>query len=118
MSDLTQLRQEEKTVFQDKMIQVVYQLFNALHIKTKGFTSLFSQKESEQTEEQMQIPLFSEEESEQTEEKMQRPLCFKIIQSFTNEPATFTIIKITEILKLLQTKKTYDLKNEKIFGEN
>ena len=101
MSDLTQLRQEEKTVFQDKMIQVVYQLFNALHIKTKGFTSLFSQKESEQTE-----------------EKMQRPLCFKIIQSFTNEPATFTIIKITEILKLLQTKKTYDLKNEKIFGEN
>ena len=55
MSDLTQLKQEEKTVFQNKMIQVVYQLFNALRFKTKGFTPLFSQKESEQTKEQMQI---------------------------------------------------------------
>ena len=35
MSDLTQLRQEKKTVFQNKMIQVVYQLFNALRFKKK-----------------------------------------------------------------------------------
>ena len=101
MSDLTQLKQEEKTVFQNKMIQVVYQLFNALRFKTKGFTPLFSQKESEQTKEQMQIPLFREEESEQTEEKIQRPLWFKINQRLTNEQAAFTIIKIIKILKLL-----------------
>ena len=37
-----------------------------------------SQKESEQTEEEMQIPLFSEKESEQTEEEMQIPSWFKI----------------------------------------
>ena len=35
MSDLTQLRQEKKNVFQNKMIQVVYQLFNALRFKKK-----------------------------------------------------------------------------------
>ena len=44
MSDLIQLRQEEKTIFQNKMISVVYKLFNALRFKTKGFKPLFSQK--------------------------------------------------------------------------
>ena len=33
------------------MIEVVYQLFNALRFKTKDFEPLFIQKESEQTEE-------------------------------------------------------------------
>ena len=33
------------------MIQVVYQLFNALRFKKKGFTPIFSQEEPEQTEE-------------------------------------------------------------------
>ena len=58
MSGFTQLRREEKAVFQNKMIQVVYQLFNALRFKTKGFTPLFSQKELEKTEEKMQTPLW------------------------------------------------------------
>ena len=58
MSGFTQLRREEKTVFKNKMIQVVYQLFNALRFKTKGFTPLFSHKESEKTEEKMQTPLW------------------------------------------------------------
>ena len=60
MFDLTQLRQEEKTVFQNKIIQVVYQLFNSF-----GFNKEFA-------------PLFSEKESEQTEEKMQKLLWFEI----------------------------------------
>ena len=33
------------------MVRIVYQLFNALCYKTKGFKPLFSQRESEQTEE-------------------------------------------------------------------
>ena len=60
MFDLKQLRQEEKTVFQNKIIQVVYQLFNSF-----GFNKEFA-------------PLFSEKESEQTEEKMQKLLWFEI----------------------------------------
>ena len=59
MFDLTQLRQEEKTVFQNKIIQVVYQLFNSFGFN-KEFAPLFSEKESEQTEEKMQKLLWLE----------------------------------------------------------
>ena len=47
MSDLDQLKQKQSTAFQNKLIYVVYQLLNSFGIK------------SEQTEEEMQIPLLS-----------------------------------------------------------
>ena len=37
ISDLNQLRQEKSTVFQNKMIQVVYQLFNLLGLNKRLF---------------------------------------------------------------------------------
>ena len=48
ISDLDQLKQKQSTVFQNKLIYVAYQLLNSFGIK------------SEQTEEEMQIPLLSE----------------------------------------------------------
>ena len=47
ISDLDQLKQKQSTAFQNKLIYVVYQLLNSFGIK------------SEQTEEEMQIPLLS-----------------------------------------------------------
>ena len=49
ISDLDQLKQKQSTVLQNKMIQVVYQLFNSFDFN-KEFEPLFSKKESEQTE--------------------------------------------------------------------
>ena len=48
-SDLDQLKQKQSTAFQNKMIQVVYQLFNSFGFN-KEFEPLFSEKESERTE--------------------------------------------------------------------
>ena len=45
--DLNQLRQEKSTVFQNKMIQVVYQLFNSFGLN-KRLLLLFSKKEPDQ----------------------------------------------------------------------
>ena len=42
MSDLTQLRQEEKTVFQNKMIQVVYLM--GFVLKQKGLHHYLAKK--------------------------------------------------------------------------
>ena len=47
ISDLNQLRQEESIVFQNKTIQVVYQLFNSFGLN-KSLLPLFSQKEPDQ----------------------------------------------------------------------
>ena len=47
ISDLNQLRQEKSTVFQNKMIQVVYQLFNSIGLN-KRLLPLFSKKEPDQ----------------------------------------------------------------------
>ena len=49
MLDLSQLRENQSTVFQNKMIQVVYQLFSSFGFN-KEFLPLFSEKESEQIE--------------------------------------------------------------------
>ena len=57
ISDLDQSRKKQSTVFRNKMVQVVYQLFNSLGFN-KEFEPLFSQIKSEQTEEKMQIPLW------------------------------------------------------------
>ena len=98
MFDLTQLRQEEKTVFQNKMIRVVYQLFNSF-----GFNKEFA-------------PLFSEKESEQTEAKTQKPLWFEINKPKFNE-LTRDIYdnQDNKDFKNMINKRTYDLKNAKEF---
>ena len=57
ISDLDQLKQKQSTVLQNKMVQVVYQLFNSFGFN-KEFAPLFSQIKSEQTEEKMQISLW------------------------------------------------------------
>ena len=56
ISDLDQLKQKQSTVLRNKMVQVVYQLFNSLGFNKK-FAPLSSQIQLEQTEEKMQIPL-------------------------------------------------------------
>ena len=68
ISDLSQPKQKQSTVLWNKMVQAVYQIFNSFGFK-KEFEPLFSEKESEQTEEKMRIQLFSKKELEQTEKK-------------------------------------------------
>ena len=68
ISDLSQPKQKQSTVLWNKMVQAVYQRFNSFGFK-KEFEPLFSEKESEQTEEKMRIQLFSKKELEQTEKK-------------------------------------------------
>ena len=73
-----------------------------------------SQKESEQTEEEMQIPLFSEKESEQTEEEMQIPSWFKINKpEFDKLTSNIYNNQNNKDFKIAINKKTYDLKNAK-----
>ena len=97
MFDLTQLRQKEKTVFQNKMIQVVYQLFNSF-----GFNKEFAPL------------LLCKKESEQTEENIQKPLWFKINKPEFDE-LTGDIYNNQDNKDFMITinKKNYDLKNEK-----
>ena len=57
ISDLDQLKQKQSTAFQNKLIHVVYQLFNSFGFNKK-FAPLSSQIKLEQTEEKMQIPLW------------------------------------------------------------
>ena len=98
MFDLTQLRQEEKTVFQNKMILVVYQLFNSF-----GFKKDFA-------------PLFSEKESEQTKEKVQKPLWFEINKpKFSKLTRDIYDNQDNKDFKNMINKRTYDLKNAKEF---
>ena len=95
--ELSQLRQKEKTVFQNKMIQVVYQLFNSF-----GFNKEFAPL------------LLCKKESEQTEENIQKPLWFKINKPEFDE-LTGDIYNNQDNKDLIITinKKNYDLKNEK-----
>ena len=51
ISDLDQLRQKQSTAFQNKLIHVVYQIFNSFSFN-KEFKPLFYQIKSEQTEEE------------------------------------------------------------------
>ena len=57
ISDLDQAKQKQSTVLRNKMVQVVYQLFNSFGFNKK-FAPLSSQIKLEQTEEKMQIPLW------------------------------------------------------------
>ena len=57
ISDLDQLKQKQSTVLRNKMVQVVYQLFNSFGFN-KEFAPLSNEIKPEQTEEKMQIPLW------------------------------------------------------------
>ena len=96
ISDLDQLKQKQSTVLQNKMVQVVYQLFNSF-----GFNKEFE-------------PLFSQIKSEQTAEKMQITLWFRINKSEFDE-LTRDIYdnQNNKDFKITIDKKTYDLKNAK-----
>ena len=56
ISDLDQSKKKQSTVLRNKMVQVVYQLFNSFGFN-KEFEPLSSQIKSEQTGEKMQTPL-------------------------------------------------------------
>ena len=96
ISDLDQLKQKQSTVLRNKMVQVVYQLFNSF-----GFNKEFE-------------PLFSQIKSEQTEEKMQIPLWFKINKSeFDELTGEIYDNQDNKDFKITIDQKTYHLKNEK-----
>ena len=82
------------------MIQVLCQLFNSFGFK-KEFESLFSEKGSEQTEEKMQRPLWLEINKSEFEE-----LTSDIYSNQDNKDFKITI-----------NKRTYYLKNAKVFGQ-
>ena len=96
ISDLDQLKQKQSTVLRNKMVQVVYQLFNSF-----GFNKEFA-------------PLFSQIKSEQTEEKMQKPWWFKINKpEFEELTSDIYDNQNNKDFKITINKKTYDLKNAK-----
>ena len=96
ISDLDQLKTKQSTVLRNKMIQVVYQLFNSF-----GFNKEFA-------------PLFSQIKSEQTEEKMQKPWWFKINKpEFEELTSDIYDNQNNNDFKITINKKTYDLKNAK-----
>ena len=100
ISDLDQLKQKQSTVLRNKMVQVVYQLFNSF-----GFNKEFA-------------PLFSQIKSEQTEEKMQKPWWFKINKpEFEELTSDIYDNQNNKDFKITINKKTYDLKNAKKFGQ-
>ena len=94
ISDLDQLKQKQSTALRNKMVQVVYQLFNSFDFN----------KEFE--------PLSSQIKSEQTEEKMQIPLLFRINKSqFDKLTNNIYDNQNNKDFKIFINKKTYDLKN-------
>ena len=74
ISDFDQLKQKS-TAFENKMIQVVYQLFNSFGFN-KEFAPLFNQIKSEQTEEKSRYHYLAKKNL--TEKKMQIPFWFRI----------------------------------------
>ena len=92
ISDLNQLK-KQSTAFQNKLIHVVYQLFNSF-----GFNKKFA-------------PLSSQIKSEQTEEKMLIPLWFRINKSEFHELiSNIYNNQNNKDFKITINKKTYDLK--------
>ena len=94
ISDLDQSKKKQSTVVRNKMVQVVYQLFNSF-----GFDKEFE-------------PLSSQIKSEQTEEKMQIPLLFRINKSqFDKLTNNIYDNQNNKDFKIFINKKTYDLKD-------
>ena len=91
ISDLDQIKQKQSTVLQNKMVQVVYQLFNSF-VFNKEFEPLFSKKLD-------QIPLW-----------------FRINKSeFDELKSNIYDNQNNKDFKITMNKKTYDLKNAKNF---
>ena len=96
ISDLNQLKQKQSSAFQNKLIHVIYQLFNSF-----GFNKEFA-------------PWSSQIKSEQTEEKMLIPLWFRINKSeFDELISNIYNNQNNKDFKIIINKKTYDLKNAK-----
>ena len=96
ISDLDQLKQKQNTILRNKMVQVVYQLFNSF-----GFNKEFA-------------PLFNQIKSEHTEEKLQIQWWFKINKpEFEQLASDIYVNQNSKDFKIIINKKTYDLKNEK-----
>ena len=104
-SDLDQLKQKQSTAFQNKMIQVVYQLSNSFGFN-KEFSPLFNQVKSGQIEENIErVP--------------QKPVWFKI-NKLEFEELTRDIYnnQDNKNFKITINKRTYDLNNaEKLWTE-
>ena len=99
--ELTQLRRKQSTTFQNKMIHIVYQLSNSFGFK-KDFAPLFSEKESEQTEEKS--------------DKMQKPLWFKINKAEFDELTGYIHNnQDSNDFKITIKKITYNLKKAEEF---
>ena len=98
ISDLDQLKQKQSTVLRNKMVQVVYQLFNSF-----GFNKEFA-------------PLSNEIKPEQTEEKLQIPLWLRINKSeFDEITSDIYDNQNNKDFKITINRKTYDLKNARKF---
>ena len=89
ISDLDQAKQKQSTVLRNKMVQIVYQLFNSFGFN-REFEPLFTKKESEQTEEEP-VKLKIESLSERS-------------KSDTKEPTQLKQIDLNEITKPLWIK--------------
>ena len=101
-SELDQLKQKQSTAFQNKMIQVVYQLSNSFGFN-KEFAPLFNQVKLEQTEENIErVP--------------QKPVWFKINKSeFEELTRDIYNNQDNKDFKITINKRTYDLNNAEKF---
>ena len=124
-SDLDQLKQKQSIAFQNKMIQVVYQLFNSFGFN-KEFEPLFSKKESEWTKKELKIKSLSERSKSDTKEPTQlkqidlneitKPLWIKLSRSDFASLIKDVVNNLDN--KDYQTKinnDNYDLKNAEQF---
>ena len=99
MLDLSQLKEKQSTLFQNKMIQVFYQLFNSFGF-SKNFISLFSKKESEQ--------------AKKNPDEMQKPLWVKINRGEIEElKRNVYPNQDNNDFNIVIDKKPYNLKNAK-----
>ena len=71
ISDLDQAKQKQSTFLRNKMVQIVYQLFNSFGFN-REFEPLFTKKESEQTEEEP-VKLKIESLSEKSKSDTKKP---------------------------------------------
>ena len=102
ISDLDELKQKKNSILWNKIVQVIYQLFNSF-----AFNKEFA-------------PLFSQIKSEQTEEKIQKPWWFKINKPefeeltsdiYDNQNNKHFKITIKKYLWFKKQKKFFDKNN-------
>ena len=128
ISDLDQLKQKQSAVFQNKMIHVVYQLFNSFGFN-KELIPLFYIIKSEQTEEEpvkLKIESFSERSKSATKEPTQlkqidlneitKPLWIKLSRSHFASLIKDVVNNLDhKDYKTKTNNDNYDLKNAEYF---